>query len=466
MAAGDANMLEWLREVRRDLHAHPELSFEEHRTTERIVEILTAFGWEVARFPGSTGAVGLMQGRGRGPVVALRADIDALPIAELNEVDYRSRHQGVMHACGHDANTAIMLGVARKIADSQLMARTRGAVKVIFQPAEERGAGARAFIAAGVLEDPRVDVVFAGHMSPDLHVGRAGVFKRLGYASADRFTLDIQGRGGHGARPEECIDPLVAGAHFVTQAQTIVSRSIRPTESAVVTVGRFSAGDAANVIPDTAHLQGSIRALSPKVRETVILRLEQLADALQPAFGVTCRFTLTPGVPVLRNHPKSAALLLSAARQVLGARNAAYLPPIMASEDFSFFTEERPGAIMRLGCANPAKGPVPMLHSPRFDIDEAVLGIGSRHILRSGPPQPRSGSGGRSQTSRLNPGQRRSDMKRTKRNESGSASSFCWPLRRPWRARPRPARRTTRSTSPGPRSWKAWTATSTPRARA
>lgn len=376
MAAGDAHLREWLRDVRRDLHAHPELSFEEHRTTGRIVEILTGLGWDTARIPGTTGAVGLLQGRGDGPVVALRADIDALPIAELNEVDYRSRTPGVMHACGHDANTAIILGVARKITDSKLMARTPGAVKVIFQPAEERGAGAKALIAAGVLEYPKVDVVFAGHMSPDLEVGRAGVFKRLGYASADRFALDIQGRGGHGARPEECIDPLVAGAHFVTQAQSIVSRNIHPTDSAVVTVGRFSAGDAANVIPDTAHLQGSIRALTDGARETVIRRLGELAAALEPAFGVTCRFALHPGVPVLRNHPPSAALLLSAARAVLGSRHAAYLPPIMASEDFSFFTEQRPGAIMRLGCANPARGPVHMLHSPRFDIDEAVLGIG------------------------------------------------------------------------------------------
>lgn len=375
-SSNGAHMLEWLREVRRDLHAHPELAFREFRTTERIIEILSAFGWDARPVPGSTGAIGVLQGTGRGPVVGLRADIDALPVAELNEVPYRSQHQGVMHACGHDANTTIMLGVAKKITDTGLMTRTGGAVKLIFQPAEEGGAGAKALIDAGVLENPRVDVIFAGHMSPDLRVGRAGIFKELGYASSDRFVLDIQGRGGHGARPEECIDPIVAGAHFVTQIQTIVSRSIPPTMPAVITVGRFAAGDAANVIPETAQLQGSIRALSDEARSIIIQRLEELSGALDPAFGVACQMIIKPGVPTLTNHPPSAALLLAAARTVLGKRNADYLPPIMASEDFAFFTQARPGAIMRLGCSNSEKGFVHKLHNPRFDIDEDVLLFG------------------------------------------------------------------------------------------
>jgi amidohydrolase len=375
--ANKKDLFEWIRDVRRDLHAHPELAFKEFRTTERIREILTGLGWDAQPVPGSTGVVGLLHGRGQGPVIALRADIDALPIHELNEVPYRSKNPGVMHACGHEANTAIMLGLARKIVDTGFMSRAYGAVKLIFQPAEERLGGAKTLIEKGVLEDPSVDLIVAGHMTPDLPVGRAGVFKRMGYASSDRFALDIQGRGGHGARPEECIDPVVAGAHFVTQLQTIVSRNIKATESAVVTVGRFSAGDAANVIPETACLEGSIRALNQEVRATVIRRLEELAASLQPAFGVAPKFTLHPGVPVLRNDPKVAALLLSASQTVLGPKNASYLPPIMASEDFAFFTEQRPGAIMRLGCSNPEKGITHKLHSPRFDIDEDVLEIGT-----------------------------------------------------------------------------------------
>jgi amidohydrolase len=375
--ANKKDLFEWIRDVRRDLHAHPELAFKEFRTTERIREILTGLGWEARPVSGSTGVVGLFHGCRHGPVIALRADIDALPITELNEVPYRSKNEGVMHACGHEANTAIMLGLARKIVDTDLMSRARGAVKLIFQPAEERLEGAKVLIEKGVLEDPPVDLIVAGHMSPDLPAGRAGVFKRMGYASSDRFALDIQGWGGHGARPEECIDPVVAGAHFVTQVQTIVSRNIKPTESAVVTVGRFSAGDAANVIPETACLEGNIRALSQDVRSTIIRRLEELAASLQSAFGVTSKFTLYPGAPVLLNDPKVAALLLRASQTVLGPKNASYLPPIMASDDFAFFTEQRPGAIMRLGCSNPEKGITHKLHSPRFDIDEDVLEIGT-----------------------------------------------------------------------------------------
>jgi amidohydrolase len=370
-------LFEWVRDVRRELHSHPELSFKEVRTTKRIREILTGLGWEARPVPGATGVVGLLRGRGPGPVVALRADIDALPIAELSEAPYRSRVKGVMHACGHDAHTAIMLGVAKKIVDTGLMSRAAGAVKLIFQPAEERLGGAKALIAKGVLEDPPVDVIMAGHMAPDLAVGRAGVFRRLGNASADRFVLDLQGRGGHGARPEECIDPIVAGAHFVTQVQSIVSRSIKPADAAVVTVGRFAAGLAANVIPETASLEGSVRALSEEVRSTLIRRLEELAAALQPAFGVVSRLAVHPGVPMLWNDPAVAARLLSAAQAVLGRKNAGYLPPVMGSEDFAFFTEQRPGAIMRLGCSNPQKGITHQLHSPHFDIDEEVLLIGA-----------------------------------------------------------------------------------------
>lgn len=371
------DLFEWIRNVRRQLHVHPELSFKEVRTTEHIRKILTGLGWDAQPVPGSTGVVGLLQGRGPGRVVGLRADIDALPITEKNKVPYRSKTKGVMHACGHDANTAIMLGVAKKIVDTGLMSRARGAVKLIFQPAEERLGGAKTLIAKGVLEDPPVDLILAGHMAPDLTVGQAGVFKKLGYASADSFTLDIQGRGGHGARPEECIDPIVAGAHFVTQVQSIVSRNIKPSDAAVVTVGRFSSGLAANVIPETASMAGSIRALSEEVRSTLIRRLEELAASLQPAFGVTPRWVVHPGVPVLLNDPTVAALLLSASQAVLGRKNASYLPPVMGSEDFAFFTEKRPGAIMRLGCSNTQKGITHMLHSPYFDIDEEVLLIGA-----------------------------------------------------------------------------------------
>ena len=377
MKDDQSNLFRWLVDVRRRLHMHPEISHQETGTTRTILSILAEL--EVATQPlkEMTGAVGLLRGARDGPTIGLRADIDALPIQELNDVEYRSKNPGVMHACGHDANTAIMLGVARRIKDADLARTMKGNVKFLFQPAEERGAGARAMIERKVLENPRVDRIFAGHMSPDLPVGKAGVFRGLGYASADRFELTITGRGAHGARPEEGRDPVVAGAHFITSVQSIVARNVKPTEAAVVTVGVFRAGDASNVIPETARLEGTIRALDTNSRNLVIDRLEAMAAGLETMFALDCDFQLQEGVPVLTNDIEAAEALHAAAEKVLGPGNVSYLPPIMGSEDFSYFTLERPSAIMRLGCSNAARNVNSPLHSPYFDIDERVLEIGS-----------------------------------------------------------------------------------------
>jgi amidohydrolase len=307
----------------------------------------------------------------------LRADIDALPVQELNDVDYRSKVPGVMHACGHDANTTIMLGVARKIMTSGMASSMKGNAKFFFQPAEERGAGAKAMIARNVLENPHVDRIFAGHMAPLLPVGKVGVFRGVGYASADRFVLTITGKGAHSAYPEEGCDPVVAGSHFVTGIQSIVSRNVKSTDAAVVTVGVFKAGDASNVIPETARLEGSIRTLDTGARNLVFQRLKSMAKALEPMFGVKCDFQLQEGVPVLTNDIDAADALYAASARVLGPDNVSYLSPIMASEDFSYFTQERSGAIMRLGCSNEARNLSSPLHSPYFDIDEKVLEIGA-----------------------------------------------------------------------------------------
>jgi len=366
----------WLSETRRDFHMHPEISHQETRTTAKIITILKELGCEVSAFDDMTGAVGLIRGNSPGPTIGLRADIDALPIQELNDVPYKSQNPGTMHACGHDAHTAIMLGVAKNILESGLQAKLKGNVKFFFQPAEERVAGAKAMIERGVLESPRVDRVIAGHMAPDLPVGRAGIFRGLGYASADRFELKITGRGAHGARPEDGNDPIVAGAQFVTAVQTIVSRNIKPTEAAVVTVGKFRSGDAANVIPESAHLEGSIRALSGGIRRKVFNRLHEIVDGLEKMFSADCRFQIHEGVPTLENDIEVADFLYQVSQEILGEKNVQYLPPVMGSEDFSYFTEERPSAIMRLGCSNSQKGLTGKLHSPHFDIDEQVLEIG------------------------------------------------------------------------------------------
>jgi len=376
MKTDKSNLSQWLSETRRDFHMHPEISHQEKRTTQRIAEILKEHDCEAQLFDDMTGAVGIIRGAQDGPTIGLRADIDALPIQELNDIPYKSQNPGAMHACGHDAHATIMLGVARHIMTSGLQSKLKGNIKFFFQPAEERIAGAKAMIERGVLEDPRVDRVIAGHMAPDLPVGTVGVFRGLGYASADMFELNITGRGTHGARPEDGNDPIVAGAHFVTAIQSIVSRNIKPTDPAVVTVGKFTSGDVSNVIPETAQLQGSIRALSAEVRQQLIERLHEMAAGLGKTFNVNSQFILHEGVPPLENDIEVADFLYAVSKDVLGEENVSYRPPAMGSEDFSYFTEERPSAIMRLGCSNSDKGLERSLHSPYFDIDEQVLEVG------------------------------------------------------------------------------------------
>jgi len=368
-------MQQWLSDIRRDFHMHPEISHQEKRTTQRIAEILKAYDCEVQLFDDMTGAVGIIRGAQDGPTIGLRADIDALPIQELNDIPYKSQNPGAMHACGHDAHATIMLGVARNIMTSGLQTKLKGNVKFFFQPAEERIAGAKAMIERGVLENPRVDRVIAGHMDPGLPAGAVGLFKGLGYASADMFELTITGRGSHGARPDEGSDPIVAGAHFVTAIQTIVSRNIKPIDAAVVSVGQFKSGNVSNVIPENAYLEGTIRALTERNRQKVIERLHDIADGLAKTFNVDCKFRMTKGVPPLENDNDVAEFLYAVSRDVLGKENVSYVPPGMGSEDFAYFSEERPSAIMRLGCSNNEKDLARSLHSPYFDIDEKVLEV-------------------------------------------------------------------------------------------
>lgn len=365
-----------LVEIRRDLHANPETAFEEYRTTEKIIAILDSLDIETHPLPDSTGVVALIRGPVEGPVIGLRADIDALPVHEINDVAYASRIPKRMHACGHDANTTIMLGVAEKVIHTDLASRLRGCVKFLFQPAEEGLGGAKAMIETGALENPRVDRIIAGHMAPDLPVGNVGIFRGIGHASSDRFRLTIHGKGGHAARPEECIDPINAGAYFITQIQSIIGRNVRATEAAVVTVGKFIAGAAANIIPDTAVLEGTVRTLSTEVRQIVIERMEDLVSGLEKTFGVQCDWHFQADVPVLYNDENVAQSLYETSVKVLGPDHVSYLPPIMGSEDFSLFTLERPSAIMRIGCRNEQKGIVHPLHSNHFDIDEKALSIG------------------------------------------------------------------------------------------
>ncbi|WP_228854493.1 M20 metallopeptidase family protein [Desulfomarina profundi] len=373
-------MKKWLVSLRNDFHRHPELSMEETRTTGRICEVLKNYDVEISTFDDMTGVVGIVCGKkteGRGRTLALRADIDALPVQEYGDRKYRSVVDGVMHACGHDANTVIMLGVVRKIHESGLIEKINGTVKFIFQPAEEKLAGAKAMIAKGVLENPHVDWIVAGHMDPNLPVGTVGVFSHIGHASSDPFELVITGRGTHGASPQKGINPISAGGYFITALETILSRCINPADSAVISIGTFHAGNAGNVIPDHAVLKGSIRTHDESVRKKLLAAVEDLVKGVDTIFGTTSKLEVKPGAPLGVNDRGVCKFLHDASVSVLSEEKVRTLPFHMGSEDFYYFTEIIPGAIMRLGCADMESGIIAPLHSPRFDIHGDVLQIGT-----------------------------------------------------------------------------------------
>jgi len=379
----------WLVALRRDLHRHPELLYQERRTSEKVAGILSGLGYHVRRGVAETGVVATLGDLER-PCVGFRADMDALPIHEpethLN-APYRSVHQGVMHACGHDANTTIMLGVARVLAEHPgLLDASRICVKFLFQPAEEGGAGARRIIDGGVLEDPRPRTVLAGHLFPDLEVGWVGLSDSLSHASADSFQIKVIGRGGHGAHPDQCRDPIVAASHLVSQLQTIVSRRIDPIDSAVVTIGRIAGGSASNVIPTEVEMNGTIRSLREETRQLVWDRIRAVARGCELGFDVTCMAEREEGYPPCVNDVEVVKFLRKVCSDLLGEDWIQNLEPSMGAEDFSYYASVIPSAILRLGCANRAEGicwdqkndAVIGLHSPNFDIDERVLGIGAR----------------------------------------------------------------------------------------
>jgi amidohydrolase len=370
-------LFKWLSQIRRDLHRHPEIGYQEVRTTSRIKEILRELGIPNQDLPGmDTGVVGLIEGRPGGKTLALRADIDALPIKELNEIPYKSTAEGVMHACGHDAHTTIMLGVAKHVMESGLKDKITGNLKFIFQPAEEKISGAEKMIRAGVLKKPKIDRIVACHMDPDLQVGQVAIFKGVSHAAADLFRMHIQGKGGHGAIPEDSIDPIVAGAHFVTALQTIVSREISPMEPSVITVGSLRAGTAGNIIPDEAVLEGTVRSLKPEVRDKIIARIAEMVAGLEKTFNVKVKYQYTSGVPPCMNDETVSEFLFEAASEIIGSDHFVELKPAMVGEDFALFSQRVPGSIMRLGCTNKERSLVHKLHSPHFDLDENVLVIG------------------------------------------------------------------------------------------
>ena len=380
MATGKIPFKEWLVNLRNDLHQHPELSGREIRTTQKIAEILETLRVETRTFDDLTGLVGLIKGGLRNgstqKTIAIRADIDALPLRELSSNAFQSINEGVMHACGHDANTAILLGVAKKIMESGLKDRINGFVKLIFQPAEEKLNGAKAMLEKGVLENPKVDRLIAGHMDPNLPVGAVGVFHRVGHAASDPFELVITGKGSHGARPHKGINPITAGGIFVSSLDSIIPRNIPAGQSAVVSTGTFHAGNAGNVIPEQAVIRGTVRTHDPEIRSTIFKAMERLAKGIESMTGAKCELAFKPGAPLGLNDEATSRLLQEASESVVGKEKVKVLPFIMGSDDFYFFSPHCPSAMIRLGCT-PLDGSLNHpLHSPYFDIDKDVLEVG------------------------------------------------------------------------------------------
>lgn len=363
---------------RRFLHENPELAFEEVKTAAFVKERLEALGAEDIRTGiNKTGVTALITGTAEGPErnVLVRADMDALPIHEENNVDYKSTVDGVMHACGHDGHTAILLGLARVLTDRK--DQFSGTVKVLFQPAEELPpGGAKGMVEAGVLNDPPIEAVFGLHMSQGDPVGTISVGSGPVMAAADKFIITLQGKGGHAAYPSETVDPIVIGAHIVTALQSLVSRETDPMENAVVSTCFFNGGDAFNVIPDAVSIGGTVRTFKPEVRDHMEKRIEEIVTGIATAMQATVEVTYERGYPATVNDEAMTELAREAAIEVVGEENVLDLKPKMGGEDFSYFLNERPGSYFFVGSKNEARDLVWGHHHPRFDIDEESLGSG------------------------------------------------------------------------------------------
>lgn len=359
---------------RRDFHAHPELSWKEERTSKVIEQVLKELGFENVRrgFGGTeSGVVGDITGRKEVPLIALRADIDALPIEEEADVPWRSINKGVMHACGHDAHAAILLGVAHMLA--LLKDKLPCKVRLIFQPAEESGvrSGARQLIEEGALDG--VEAIWGLHVWSSLPAGKIGYRSGPTMASADIWEVEIKGKGGHGSRPHEAIDPTIAAASIVLSLQTIISRELDPQETAVLSIGRLESGSAPNVIPEKALIQGNIRTTSSIVRDELPGSIERIAKGIGSALRCEVKTNFIPVYPVTVNDPDMVETLKKVASAMFGDQSLTEMPIVMGSEDFSFYQQKVPGVIFFLGMADSQKGTDAEHHNPTFKTNDGVL---------------------------------------------------------------------------------------------
>ena len=364
-----AELAEDAKVWRRDFHQHPELLYEVHRTAARVAELLTSFGVdEVVTGIGRTGVVGVIRGREPSPrVIGLRADMDALPLQEVSDIPHKSTIPGRMHACGHDGHTAMLLGAARYLAETRNFA---GTAVVIFQPAEEGGAGGRAMVDDGLMERFGIEEVYGLHNAPGLPLGAVSTRVVAVMAAADTFEVRLKGLGGHAARPNKCVDPIIAGAQIVTALQTIVARNVDPVESAVLSITRFHAGTSAdNIIPQTAIIGGTVRTLDEEVRRLMDKRFKDLVTAMASGMGVEVEIDYEWGYPVVVNHAEQTAFAARVARDVVGPDQVKTdMPPRLGGEDFAYMLQARPGAFVFMGIGDGAG-----VHHPEYDFNDDVI---------------------------------------------------------------------------------------------
>jgi hippurate hydrolase len=357
--------------LRREIHREPELGFDTEKTAEKVLNALDGLPLEIQTGVAENGVVATLKGEGDGPTVALRADMDALPIHEETGLPFASETDGKMHACGHDGHTSMLVGAARTLSQDHLRERLNGTVKFVFQPAEEGGGGGRVMVEEGVAEDVRS--IFALHLWPGLSFGTAATKAGPIMAAADAFEMKVKGSGGHGAMPHLTVDAVAISVQIVTALQTIVSREVNPVEPAVLTVGEIGAGTAFNIIPETARLGGTVRTIDPELRKRIPERMEEVACGIAHGMRGDIELDYRFSYPVTRNHDDAVELALGVAGKLFGEERAVELThPSMGAEDFAFFLEKVPGAFIWLGV-----GDVSGLHTPKFAFDEEILPQGA-----------------------------------------------------------------------------------------
>lgn len=362
-----------LIDLRRDFHRHPELGLKEFNTAKKVEAALQALSLETKTFVNGTGVRGFLKGPKPGKTIALRADMDALPIQEETELPYQSQNKGVMHACGHDAHMAMLLGAAMILSEKK--GELKGNVVFIFQPAEEIGAGAKAMVEEGVLEG--VDSIFGLHVYSKLPFGTFNYSTGALMAAGDFFDVKITGRGGHGAQPHLTVDPILIAANAINAIQTIVSREVDPLESAVVSICKMEAGEAYNVIPATATFGGTIRSHKPELRESIPRRVKGILDGVVSGMRGNYEFNLISKFPATITDEQMTAFVVNVAKEILGEGKIFMMKPLMGSEDFSFYLQKIPGTFAFLGVENEEKGIIYPQHHPKYNIDEDILPIGT-----------------------------------------------------------------------------------------